>query len=175
MDARGRLQRAARVMDLVTLAQALGVSEADLQRCLRGEVAYPSHAEGERRLEQVEAVCRALGVDDLEDVEAELGLIEVEGGVPVLGRGVDGRVERVAGEVEDDEGLVVEGGGANEWVVAGAEVELGQVEKPVGEDGKRAYARFGDAPAKEVLGIAEEPDVALGLDTDGDGRSDRGM
>ena len=172
MDARGRLQRAARVMDLVTLAQALDVSEADLQRCLRGEVAYPSHPEGERRLEQVEAVCRALGVDDLEEVEAELGLVEVEGGVSGLGGGVDGWVERVAGDVEADEGLVVEGGGANEWVVAGAEVELGLMEKPVGGDGKRAYARFGDASAKEVLGIAEEPDVALGLDTDGDGKVD---
>ena len=117
-------------MDLVTLAQALDVSEADLQRCLRGEVAYPSHPEGERRLEQVEAVCRALGVDDLEEVEAELGLVEVEGGVPVLGGGVDGRVERVAGDVESDEGLVVEGGGANEWVVAGAEVELGLSPNP---------------------------------------------
>ena len=45
LDARGRLQRAARVMDLVTLAQVLDVSEEDLQRCLRGEVAYPSQPE----------------------------------------------------------------------------------------------------------------------------------
>ena len=162
--ARGRLRDASRVVDLVSMGQALDVPVEDVRGYLNGSLAYPATAEGERRLVQIEAMCEALG-DVYSDEEGdEAG---AEGSAPPAAGPEGDGLER---EVLRDEALVLEGS-RSDWLLpeAGDGDGVGD-EEPVSQQG---YARFGDAPASRVLGREPEPvPMVVGLDTDGDGKMD---
>ena len=162
-----RLRRVSKVVDLVSLRQALDVPVEDVRGYLSGALAYPDTEEGERRLRQTEVMCEALGDFNPDDPE------EAPDGYD-LGSDLAGATAGLAGEVERDEALVLSGG-RSDWVVSDEDDddEDPDAEGPEATGGKPAYARFGDAPASCVLGREPEAEpMVVGLDTDGDGKMD---
>ena len=98
-----RLERAAGMLDMVTISGALGVSHEVADAYLSGELVYPDDEDGLERLEQLDLMCESLGgavFDSGEvdwDEEGVEGRIEEEDALVVERVDVEGPVDQFAG------------------------------------------------------------------------------
>ena len=183
-----RLERAAGMLDMVTISGALGVSHEVADAYLSGELVYPDDEDGLERLEQLDLMCESLGgavFDSGEvdwDEEGVEGRIEEEDALVVERVDVEGPVDQFAGGL----GGAVVGTGVGQPAPGRTYRRLGEgrIGDPVGGRavGRRSGARRAggsgvgdvgaDAPVPEGTDLDGTGEVMLGLDMDGDGKVD---